>query len=410
MRNLVLGAVGLLVFCSCGQGPVRTPLGSTYELAARPEVWRVLPHSQAENAGLRSGDLLLSYNGEPVRTNDEVLVAQGRVEPGKKEIEVVVLRDDSELKLTAKPGHLGVMPVAAKYPSSLALALEDIMRHFGLFTDYDWLAALSGESFTFTAKEDECRAWWPGGKSDVYPVELAEAAGLSLRRICDGTGAADHSQVIRGELLKGQAVLVHGGWPEHRGDFWGVAARYDADESTVCGYCVDAAGELPLVGPVRAAYVVSHEGPWQEPRELLAGALQHALELNQVYADTGWKSGIDAYDLLLKSLDSIPFCPVCGENESRHCFERLLWVAIAHKESSVRFLEAMKLAMPDKVELFDNAISDARAVLGKLEGINRSGVRPGTAADQRKLAFAVGEIEIIENDLIGQYELLLGGL
>ncbi len=407
MRKLVLSfCVAALVLVVCGKPVVHTKPGEVYKRVARPEIWQILPRTQAESVGLQSGDLVLSYNQEPVRTNDEIRRAQARALGSKGRIPVVVLRGDKELEFSVEPGPLGGMPVAAKYPSSLALALEDIMRHFGLFADYDWLAALSGESFTFTARADECRAWWPGGKSGEYLAQLADMTGLSIERL-GARGQGLGVDAIKQELLRGRTVLVHGGWPDHRYGFWGIATRYDMKDSLVYGYSLDSAEELGLTGLVDEAYVVAPADDYKQPDELLARVLTQALELTQAYSDTGWKSGIQAYDLLLTSLDTVPFCPVCGTEESQACFDRLVWATIAHKQSANRFLQSMKLASPEQAGLLDETIADNQAIIGKLEGIARSSVRLGRLEDQRKLALILSKVQLIENDLIGLYEALL---
>jgi len=400
-----------LVFTACGPGAAGPELGATYDFVARPEIWQVLPRGQAENLGIRQGDLVLLYNGEPVASNDEVRQAQGAALAGDGQVPLVLLRDEEELELMVDRGPLGVLPVAARYPSSLALALEDVLRHHGRFADYDWLAALTGEAFTFTAEAAECRAWWPGGKSDVYLDKLADVAGIRLRPVYRTGDQGDSDKAIRDELTKGRTVLVQGGWPAHRADFWGVASRFDSDQATVYGYSLDSGEEMPLAGPVAAAFTVTQtRGSWMEPAGMLATVLTQALELSQASADSGWKSGIDAWDLLIKSLYEVPFCPVCGEVESQICFDRLVWVTIAHRQSAVRFLEAMTQAVPGRAGPLSDAIADNRAILGKLEGIVRSGVQVGDLESQRKLAMVFNEIELIENDLVGTYESILSGL
>lgn len=412
MKHLVYFVVlAALVFTGCEPGAAGPELGATYSLVSRPEAWQVLPQGQAEKLGIKQGDLILMYDSEPVASNDEVRRAQGAALVGEGQVSLVLLRNEEELELMVDRGPLGVLPVAAKYPSSLALALEDILRHLGRFADYDWLAALTGEAFTFTAESGECRAWWPGGKSDVYLDRLAQVAGIALRQVHGPGSEGDAVDAIRGELMKGRAVLVHGGWPEHRGDFWGVASRFDPEDAKVYGYSLDSGEEMPLSGQVIAAFVVGDaKEPWMEPGRMLATVLTQALELGQAHADSGWKSGIDAWDLLIKSLYEVPFCPVCGQAESQVCFDRLVWVTIAHRESAIRFLEAMKQAVPDRAGPLGDAIADNQAVLAKLEGIVRSGVQVGDLESQRKLAKVFGEIELIENDLVGTYEEILSGL
>ncbi len=396
----ILASGLVLVGVSCRTQTGSKP-GETYRRIARPEIWQVLPHGQAEVIGLRPGDILLVYDSTPVQTNEDVRQVQAAARTEK--VTIVVLRGDEELTFTVKPGPLGVMPVSARYPSSLAVALWELMRSTGRFADYDWLAALSGEAFTFTARPDECRAWWPGGKSGVYLEALGQAAGLSFSRIPDPAQ-------LRATVAQGRPVLVRGGWPEHRSGFWGVVTRLDPRDSVLYGYSLDSATELALTGPVKEAYTVISTGQWAEPVEVLRTALTHALELAQVYADTGWRSGIEAYDLVIASLDTVPFCPRCGIDESQACFDRLVWATLANRESADRFLEGMKLALPDQVALIDEALAVNRAIISKLNGMLRSGSELGRLEEQRKLGHVFSRIELDEVQLISIYEDILSSL
>jgi hypothetical protein len=410
MKRLIPFAILLPALLGCGGEERREPLGSVYERASRPQVWKVLPFSQAETIGLQTGDLVMVYDGQPVRNNDEIRTAQALALGSKEPIPIVVLRRGEDVELTVRPGPLGVMPVAARYPSSLALALEDVMTHFGMFTDYDWLAALTGESFTFTAREDACRSWWPGGKARVYLDEVVRAAGLQLEPVCGPGECEEATDAIRGELLRGRVVLVEGGWPDHRRDFWGVVRRFDPETGRLFGLTMDASGELPLVGPVQNGWVVSRRDDWIEPEEMIRQVLVQALELAQVRSDDGWQSGLEAYNLLITSLASVPFCPVCGEGGSQDCLERLVWTMVANKESANRFLAWMRLAVPDQAALIDDITGSNTTIIGKLEGLIRSGVRVGRVEDQQKIARLFGDVQAIESELVGRYEELLGAL
>jgi len=91
----------------------------------------------------------VSYNGEPVKTTDELVQLQFRFVGSQGQIPITVLRGDAEVKFEANPGVLGVLPDAERYPGGLAVALKDILGSYGVTADYDWLAALTGESFAF---------------------------------------------------------------------------------------------------------------------------------------------------------------------------------------------------------------------------------------------------------------------
>jgi hypothetical protein len=405
---------------ACRQGEIGTSLGDTYERIARPVVWRTLPRGQAESLGLKPGDIVLSYNDVPVRSNDDLLELEAELGRSGSAIPLTALRGDEELNLVVRPGELGYMPEADRYPSGLAVALQDILSHFGVDADYDWLAALSSESFTFTAEKNECRSRWPGGLSATYLDDLARSVGLSLSSLyeppeTDSAPAVPGEQekltrAVRTALNRDRAVLVHGGWPEPGRDYWGLATRYDPDDSLLYGYTLGSADQLPLTGIILEAYEVRRAGkPELQPDDMLTAVLVQALEMGQAYSDTGWQSGIAAYDLWITALDTIPFCPQCSTG-SQTCLDRLVWTLRANKESANRFLTDMRVALPDQANLIDEIIADNTAIIGKLDGIIQSGAKVGTLPGQQKLAMAVGEIEQIEADLLTVYEDLIGDL
>jgi hypothetical protein len=178
----------------------------------------------------------------------------------------------------------------------------------------------------------------------------------------------------------------------------------------VYGYSLGSAGEVRLGDPIAEAYEVAHRVIAEpDPAEMLATVLTQGLELGQAYADTGWQSGIAAYDLWIRALDTVPFCPVCPDS-GKGCFDRLIWALLANKESANRLLQDMREALPDQTTLIDEAIAKNTAIVGRLNGIIQSGVKIGTKESQQKLARMVNEIQLLETDLLGRYEDIIGEL
>jgi hypothetical protein len=414
-----LALVVLVAVIACRKEDIGTPLGTTYARIARPAVWRVLPRTQAETLGLKPGDLVVAYGDEPVKTTEELVQLQFRLAGAQERIPMTVLRGDAELKLTADPGVLGVLPNAERYPGGLAVALKDMLSYHGVTVDYDWLAALTGESFAFTARPEGCRGAWPNGLAGDYLEGLTQYYGLTFRSVfaadADSARPADkvHQEAlsaIRDRLGRGKPLLVSGTWRGCNGESWGIATRCDSGNSFIYGYVLGSAGEVALDGVFREAYEVGHRSSAEpNPADMLTTVLTQALELGQAYADTGWQSGIAAYDLWIRSLDSVPFCPVCPDS-GRACFDRLVWTLLANKESSNQFLQDMREALPDQTSLLDQIIAQNNAIVGKLNGIIQSGIKPGTLQRQQKLARTVNEVQLIEADLIHFYEDLIGGL
>ncbi len=413
-----LALAALVAVLACRKQETGTALGTAYEQIARPAIWRVLPRTQAESLGIEPGDLIVSYNGEPVKTTEELVQLQFRSVASQERIPMTVLRGDAELKFEATPGVLGVLPYTERYPCALAVALKDILGYYGVSVDYDWLAALTAESFTFTARRGGCRSAWPDGLAGDYLGGLTTHYGLTFRSVlAAGDSARPAADVqreamaaIRKRLSRGKPMLVFGAWPGSNWYTWGIAARCQNGDSAVYGYTVGSAGEVRLSGPIVEAYEVSSRATAEpDPDDMLITVLSQALELGQGSADTGWQSGIAAYDLWIQSLDTVPFCPVCPDS-GRECFDRLVWTLLANKESANRFLRDMREALPDQADLIDEALARNEAIIGKLQGIIQSGVRIGTRESQEKLARAVNAIQLDETDLLDIYDGLVGEL
>ena len=416
---VTLALVALVAVVACRKEETGTALGTTYAQIARPAIWRVLPRTQAESLKLEPGDVIASYSDEPVKSTEELVQLQFRSVGSQEKIPMTVLRGDAEVKFEATPGVLGVLPEAERYTGGLAVALKDILGYYGVTADYDWLAALTGESFAFTARREGCRGVWPNGLSGNYLEGLTKYYGLTFRTVF--AGATDSARpageapqeamaAIRAKLGRGRPVLVYGAWPGSNGFGWGIAARYSPDDSTVYGYSLGSAGEVRLSGPIGEAYEVAHRVTAEpDPAEMLTTVLTQGLELGQAYADTGWQSGIAAYDLWIRALDTVPFCPVCPDS-GRECFDRLIWTLLANKESANRFLQDMREALPDQTALIDEAIAKNESAIGKLNGIIQSGVKIGSRESQQKLARMVNEIQLLETDLLGLYEDMIGEL
>lgn len=65
-----------------------------------------LPDSTAERIGLKSGDRLLSYDGELLRSTDQLIALVGKAKPGLKDL--VYRRGETTVTVQVPPGRLGV--------------------------------------------------------------------------------------------------------------------------------------------------------------------------------------------------------------------------------------------------------------------------------------------------------------
>ncbi|MBM3315044.1 hypothetical protein FJY71_04280 [candidate division WOR-3 bacterium] len=189
-----------------------------------------------------------------------------------------------------------------------------------------------------------------------------------------------------------------------------MASRLDDPDSAVLGYSIGSATEQRLTGDVMEVFVARPKSvPDPQPEDLLVMALDHALELGLAVADSGWRTGLDAYDGLIASLDTTSFC--AGDPQQGQArFRRFLWAMVGCKAGAGRFVEEMKEALPEQAELIDEIAGAGRIIVSKLEGIIQSGVGVESADDRRRIQIVLNEIQLIENDLLGFYEELIGEL
>jgi hypothetical protein len=73
------------------------------------KIVQVQPNSQAAGLGLKSGDVIVSYNGQKIHNRQDMQRAKTGAADREK-VPVVIQRGEKELQLTFKPGPLGFIP------------------------------------------------------------------------------------------------------------------------------------------------------------------------------------------------------------------------------------------------------------------------------------------------------------
>jgi len=84
-------------------------------------VTKVMPNSPAEKGGLKSGDIIVEFNGEPVKNVTDLQLKVINTPPGEK-VKVTVIRDGKRKVLTVKIGQM---------PGGTSVASVDLMDKFG---------------------------------------------------------------------------------------------------------------------------------------------------------------------------------------------------------------------------------------------------------------------------------------
>lgn len=414
MKKLIgLVPLWLLLVAGCGTTPRGTPLGATYRSMDKPEVWKVPAKTRAQLADLKPGDVILSYDENPVMDLNALHEAEAKGRDKTGTVKLVVMRGEQELIFEARPGELGFIPGSMRYFASLAKALEEVMSHFGQDGYYDWLAGLTGESFSLNVLDEDCSSWGYNGKAVNNSLDdIEKFTGIAFKPLWQSTGttAENPLPILKDALTREDAVLVWGGWSGNP-YLWGVASRFNPSDSTIYGYSLGSGKEQPLTPEkVQAIYQVKcRKKVIPDPAELLITVLDRALEQGLAATDSGWHSGLEAYDIIVKKLSQFPICSEGPEVGTEH-FYRLVWSLISNKESANKLLADIKVALPEKASLLDEAMARNRAILGKLEGIAATRIPLNSLANQQKLARVMVEIQSIENDLFGLYEEIIGEL
>ena len=84
-------------------------------------VTKVMPNSPAAKGGLKSGDIIVEYNGKPVKNVTDLQLKVINTKPGTK-VKITVIRDGRRKTLTVKIGQM---------PGSQVVAATDLLQKYG---------------------------------------------------------------------------------------------------------------------------------------------------------------------------------------------------------------------------------------------------------------------------------------
>lgn len=140
---------------------VSPELAQKFKVKGGVLVTKVMPGSPAEKGGLKSGDIIVKFNGEPVKNVTDLQLKVINTPPGEK-VKITVIRDGKEKVLTVKIGQM---------PGGENIAAVDLTSKFGL----------SVQKLTPELKKKlGIPHWLKGGLlvTSVKPGSPAEDAGL----------------------------------------------------------------------------------------------------------------------------------------------------------------------------------------------------------------------------------------
>jgi serine protease Do len=89
-------------------------------------VANVAPGSPADEAGIKTGDVIVDYNGQPVQDSNELPILVARTDVGQS-AKVTVIRDNKRVPVTVRIGELkDEEVVASAEPGKLGLTVQNV--------------------------------------------------------------------------------------------------------------------------------------------------------------------------------------------------------------------------------------------------------------------------------------------
>jgi len=83
-------------------------------------VQSIVGDSQAQEAGLRKGDIIIEYGGRNI-TRAAELVKESRKKPPDEEVELLVMREGEQVRVNVKGGFIGVRIKTVNLPTEPGL-------------------------------------------------------------------------------------------------------------------------------------------------------------------------------------------------------------------------------------------------------------------------------------------------
>ena len=162
--------------------------------------------SPAERAGLQSGDIIFTFDGEPIETSADLPHVVGLIAPGSR-VQALIVRDGAEQSVTVEVGALVADQVARVDPG---VSADGSLELLGMRVAEAEAGALADLGLSGGVLIDAVEPDSPAKEAGVRGGDILTRLGRHpISRVSDVTAAAD-------DLTPGSSVparLIRGGSP-----------------------------------------------------------------------------------------------------------------------------------------------------------------------------------------------------
>ena len=290
----------------------------------------VIPDSPAQKAGVLPNDILIQYDGKPVKTVKELNDLKAQVKGDS--VEIAVMREGKELKFKIPAGSIGVflnewLPDLTYKADAMVIegipklgwdigkdntffgALEAVANYLGIKKDYIEINGISGGAF----RVQFCKDWCPSSPDPTCGYNVGEEAlralGLEYQTLAlstDGKNKPEMKKAIMESIAKKIPVIAIDLIETME---WGVITGYQNNgEELICRTYFDRREgyEIAQKYPF-AIYIIT--GMKQTPKDIdnYQKSFEIALKNLKTERYENYYSGIAGFNQWIKELEKDNF-------------------------------------------------------------------------------------------------------